>query len=158
MLTPFSTVLSSAKFMCCASFYFHNQLTSSIAVASSSSVTPVAGELVSTQTLNSGPSTHHLTCTGSSWCILAIIFSIMLVTETSFTLLSQPSVTATVLLFINAAATQSHLITSKCPTSFPHSKNTTCQVRMHGIHKTSFQFQHVTLPPDFQAENTHTTQ
>lgn len=66
MLTPFCAVLSSAKFMCCTSLSFCNQLASSRAVPSCFSETPVGRELTSTQTLSLSPLTHHLPPTGSS--------------------------------------------------------------------------------------------
>ena len=130
ILTPFSTASSSTKFMCIASFSFRNQLSSSIEAPPCSSETLVDRELVSTQTSSSEPSTRHLTHTGSSWCSLAIISSTIVVNGTSFTLSSQPLVTAAAFLCMNAAATLSYLTTEKCPTSFPLSENMARRVRM----------------------------
>ena len=116
--------IASAKFMCCTSFSFRNQLASSIAVPSYSSETPVASELASTQTSNLGASTHHLPYMRSFVGIIEIISSIIVVNGTSFTLSFQPSVTAAAILFVNAAATLCHLITEKWSTSLPHCENT----------------------------------
>ena len=149
-VTPFSTASSSSKFMCCTFFTFCNQLTPYIATPSCSSETQVTRELASTRTSNSGPSTHNLLHTGSYWCTLAIISSIIMINRTLFTLLSQSSMTAT-LLFMNTAATLSHLTKEKYPNSFPYSENMAHQVRMCDIHGTLFSFQHVALPPNFQA-------
>ena len=122
MFTP-STVSSSAKFMCYISLSFHNQLASSTAAPSCSSDTPVARELASTQTTNSGQSTHHFPCTGSSWQTLVTTSVIIVVNRTSVTLSSQTFVMSAALLLMNAAATLSHSTTAKCLTSFPQNEN-----------------------------------
>ena len=83
MFTPFSTVSSSVKFMCCVSLSFHNQLASFMAVPSWSSDALVARELASTQTSSSEPSTHIFPHTGSSWYTLVMTYFIIVVNETS---------------------------------------------------------------------------
>ena len=147
MFTPFSTASSSAKFMCCMSLSFHNQLTSSRVAPSCSSDTPVARELASTQMLSSGPSTHYFPCTGSSWRTLAMTSVIIVVNRTSVPLSSKPFVMSAALLLMNATATPSHLTTGKCPTSFPQNENTLCRVRTCGTLGTSFPCSHISMLP-----------
>ena len=76
------TALSSAKFMCCMSLSFQNQLAPSTAAPSCSRDTLVAKELALTQTSSLGPSTHHFPCTGSSWRTLVTTSVIIYISHT----------------------------------------------------------------------------
>ena len=145
MFMPFSTASSSAKFMCCVSLALRSQLASSTTALSCSRDTPVAKELASTQTSNSGPSIYHFPYTGSFWCTLATTSVIIVVNGTSVTSSSQPLVTSAALLLMNDAATLSHVTTGKCPTNFLQNENILRRVRTCGTLGTSFPRSHISI-------------
>ena len=94
MITSLSTVLSSTKFICCTSFSFCNQLASSILVPSCSSEPLLANSLCQPK---NWVHTHQL----SLHSVFIVHFYIIMVNSKSFTLSSQPSVTAAALLFMS---------------------------------------------------------
>ena len=118
-LTPFRVASSLARFMCLESFSGRSQQAPSTMNSSTARATPRASKLESTQTVNSFPSTHQFSRTGSSWVTLATVSISMLHRAALRTSLSHSDNTDVERCFMAATATQSQPHMGKWPSLLP---------------------------------------
>ena len=108
-LRPFSVASSSAKLICCASFFGQSQHTSSKTVPNRSNTTPVAKELASTYAFSSCLDKCHSPRAGLLLHTLFNISAIIICLRGSLsTMSSHPFVTAVTRLFSTPVAVWSH--------------------------------------------------